>query len=167
MKMSPEMKKAQENMISGVLSAEGFLGEDEGRPLRDLIEETEELFSHHGLDIDELTTLLEELMEEGRKGLGEPITVRERWLVQTTEARGHLPCPFEDGIQRKITALIQNKANEESLLVSSLSLHLLMKHHFIEGRGSRFRMEPEQVKLVLDHDGNRLSSSINLRGNEF
>ncbi|WP_246157079.1 hypothetical protein [Oceanispirochaeta crateris] len=143
------MRKAQENMAPGVITADGFLGEDT-RPLQDMIVETEELMRHHGIDIDNVVQTLKDMMEEGRNGLGEPITVDEKWIVQTSEARGHLPCPFEDGIERKITTVIRNIKQGESIMISSLSLHLLKKHHFLEGKGSAFRLDPEKLKRVLE-----------------
>ncbi len=149
MKMSPNMKKAQENMAPGVITADGFLGDD-SRPLQDMIVEAEELMRHNKIDFDDVAQIMKDLMEEGRNGLGEPITVDGKWIVQTTEARGHLPCPFEDGIQRKITTVIRNIRLGESIMVSTLSLHLLQKHHFLEGKGSPFRLEPELVKRVLE-----------------
>ena len=149
MKMSPNMRKAQENMAPGVITADGFLGDD-SRPLQDMIVETEELMRHYKLDIDDVVQILKDLMEEGRNGLGEPITVEDKWIVQTTEARGHLPCPFEDGIQRKITTVVRNIRLGESIMYSTLSLHLLQKHHFLEGKGSTFRLEPDLVKRVLE-----------------
>jgi hypothetical protein len=149
MKLTPNMRKAQENMAPGVITADGFLGDDK-RPIQDMIVESEELMRHHGLDIDNVVQMLKDLMEEGRNGLGEPITVDGKWIVQTTEARGHLACPFEDGIERKITTTIRNIEKGESLMVSSLSLHLLKKHHFLEGKGAPFRLEPAAIKSVLE-----------------
>ena len=149
MKLTPNMRKAQENMAPGVITADGFLGDDK-RPLQDIIVESEELMRYQGLDIDNVVQILKDLMEEGRNGLGEPITVDGRWIVQTTEARGHLACPFEDGIERKITSTIRNIEKGESLIISSLSLHLLKKHHFLEGKGAPFRLEPSVIKSVLE-----------------
>jgi len=143
------MRKAQENMAPGVITADGFLGDDT-RPLQDIIVESEEIMRHHKIDIDHAVQIMKDLMEEGRNGLGEPITVEGKWIVQTTEARGHLPCPFEDGIQRKITTVIRNIQIGESIMVTTLSLHLLQKHHFLEGKGSAFRLDPALVKRVLE-----------------
>ncbi|MDC7240230.1 MAG: hypothetical protein PQJ50_07715 [Spirochaetales bacterium] len=149
MKMTPNMRKAQENMAPGVITADGFLGDDK-RPLQDMIIDSEELLRHHGIDIENVVQILKDFMEEGRNGLGEPITVDEKWIVQTTEARGHLPCPFEDGIHRKITTVVRNIELGESIMFSTISLHLLQKHHFLEGAGSPFRLEPVQLKKVLE-----------------
>ena len=146
--MTPAMKKAQENMQPGIIIADGFLG-DEKIPIRDMMVRDEAEMSRAGLSFDEVSDRLVYFLEEGRKGLGEPVTVDEKWLIRIIDPRGHLPCPFEDGIYRKMTAEIERKSTGEKLLVTDLSIHLLKEHHFIEGIGSRFRLEPELVKRVL------------------
>ncbi len=153
MKMSPEYRKAQENMQPGVITANGFLGDDT-RNIVDIIEADEEEFSRLGMDFDEVAAQLRHLLNEGRKGLDEPVTVDGKWIVTTTEARGHLASPFEDGIFRKVNATIQRatngKAEGPTLLVSDLSLHLMEKNHFLQGKGAPFRLDPHTIKTVLD-----------------
>jgi hypothetical protein len=134
MKMSPELKRAQENMLPGVITSAGFLGEDT-RNLVDIIEQDEETLQKLGIDIEEASRVLHNLLEEGRKGLGEPITVQGKYQVQVTEARGFLACPFEDGIFRKINAEVIHLPTGTNFLFSELSLHLFEKHHFLQGSG--------------------------------
>ena len=148
MKMTPELKKAQENMQPGVITADGFLG-DEKRSLKDIIVRDEEEMRKYGLDYEETAELLRELLEEGRKGLGEAVTVKERWLVQTFESRGPLTCPFEDGIFKKVTAEITDKKSGEKILVSDMAIHMMEAHRFLEGIGSPFRLDPERLKKVV------------------
>ncbi len=149
MKMSPQMVKAQANMQPGVITATGFLG-DESAPLVDLIARDEDTMHELGLDFDDVADRLEWLLEEGRKGLGEPVTIEGTWLVKTDEARGHLPSPFEDGIFRKVNATIRRTdGSTAEVRVSHLSLHLMRKYHFLEGKGSPFRIEPSALKSVL------------------
>lgn len=148
MKMTPAMKKAQENMQAGVIIAEGFLG-DEKKSIKDMIVRDGAEMSRAGLSFGDVSERLTYFIEKGRKGLGEPVTVDNKWLVLVVDPRGHLPCPFEDGLFRKISVEIELKSSGEKLLVTDLSIHLLKEHHFIEGRGSRFRLEPELVKRVL------------------
>ncbi len=138
-------------MQPGVITAEGFLG-DEEHSLKDIIVRDEAEMQRLGLEFEETADFLEHLVEEGRKGLGEPVTVDDKWLVQTFESRGHLPCPFEDGIFRKITAEIKNKKTGDSIMVSDLSIHLMKVHHFLEGTGSFFRLDPGRVHSVLALD---------------
>ncbi|MCF7929018.1 MAG: hypothetical protein K9L68_09010 [Spirochaetales bacterium] len=148
MKMSPFYVKAQDNMQPGIITSSGFLGDDT-RPIVDIIEHDEEIMQQLGLDFEEVANRLHELMEEGRKGLGEPITYQQ-FLLQVYEARGFLPSPFEDGIFRKVNVNIENKKNGKTLLVSELSIHLLQQHHFLQGRGSPYRLEPEDLKGTLE-----------------
>ncbi len=152
MKMSPEFTKAQQNMQPGVITSNGFLGDDH-RNVVEIVEADEEHFAALGIDFDEIAERLRFLMNEGRKGLGEPITVSDRWIVTVYEARGHLASPFEDGVFRKVNAQIEwapdGNASGKTILVSDLSLHLLEHYHFLQGRGSPFRLEPPDLKEVL------------------
>ena len=149
MKMSPQFRKAQDNMAPGEITADGFLGSDT-RPLPDIIEADEEKLQALGLTFEDVGQKLQSLLDQGRKGLGEPITVEGTWLVQVSEARGFLPCPFEDGIFRKITVTVTHQGKKQGLSYSALSLHLLNEHHFLQGQGSPFRLDPGNLKDVLE-----------------
>ncbi|MFP4374004.1 MAG: hypothetical protein ACLFPO_06725 [Spirochaetaceae bacterium] len=152
MKMSPEYTKAQANMQPGEITQDGFLGEDE-RPLVDIIAADEQEMTHQGLTFEETAARMRYLMEEGRKGLEEPVSVDGTWIVRVSEARGFLASPFEDGIFRKVNCEAQlapgGQPTGDRILFSELSLHLFEKYHFLEGRGSAFRNEPAQLKKVL------------------
>ena len=148
MKMSPELRKAQANMQPGVISAAGFLG-DERRPLVDIIEADEETMQALGLTFEEIAERMNYFLDQGRKGLGEPITVDEHWLVTVQESRGHMPSPFEDGISRKINATVTRADRGVTVTYSRLSIDLLEKHHFLQGKGSPFRLDPALLKSVL------------------
>ncbi|MCX7813706.1 MAG: hypothetical protein N2250_08675 [Pseudothermotoga sp.] len=147
MKMTPQQIKAQENMKPGKITADGFLGDDD-RNIVDIIQEDETNFARLGIDFNEVAELMRKLMKEGLKGLGEPI-VYEKWEIKVDEARGFLPCPYQDGIFRKRVATVRNLRNDEQIIFSDLSIHLLEKHHFLQGKGSKFRIEPEKIKKVF------------------
>lgn len=153
MKMSPEYTKAQANMQPGEITSDGFLGNDE-RPLVDIIAADENKMSAIGVSFEDAVERMRYLMAEGRKGLEEPVTVDNKWIVRVSEARGFLASPFEDGIFRKVNAQVEiapgGKGTGETLLFSELSIHLAEKYHFLEGNGSSFRINPEQIKKVLD-----------------
>ncbi|ANQ53603.1 hypothetical protein XJ44_03730 [Thermosipho affectus] len=147
MKMSPEMIKAQENMKPGVITADGFLGNDD-RNIVDIIAEDEREFAKLGMDFDEISNMMSEFLNIGEKGLGEPIKYKD-FEIFVYEARGFIPCPFEDGIFRKKVATVKNLKNGEKIMYSELSIHLLKKHHFLQGKGSKFRLEPKILKKVF------------------
>ncbi len=148
MKMSPEMQKARKNMEPGVIIKTGFLGDDT-RPLVDIIQHDEEVMKSLGLDFDTVVKKMKYLMEEGKKGLGDPITVDDTWRVMIHEARGRLPSPFEDGLFKKINATVERIDTKKSISYSELSLFLIEKHHFFQGKGSAYRVEPKDIKEVL------------------
>jgi len=153
MKLSPEYHQAQESMKPGAITALGFLGNDH-RNISDIIEADEELMAQLGISFEILVSRLKELMTEGKKGLGEPVTVSNTWLVRVDETRGTLPSPFpEDGIWHKVNAevnlLIHGENSGKILLYNDLCIHLIEKHHFFQGIGSPFRMNPIQAKEVL------------------
>lgn len=149
MKMTEDLKKASENMKPGIITAEGFLGDDD-RSLVDIIESDEEKIQSLKINLYDDIKRIKYLLEKGKEAFDEPITVDNKWLVKTDEARGHLPCPFEDGIFRKVNLRVKNLRNNEELFITELSLHLIEKHHFFQGKGSKFRVEPEQLKKVIE-----------------
>jgi len=148
MKMTPYMIKAQSNMLPGKITAEGFLG-DEKLNLNEIITRDEGEMIRLGMKFQTVADLLRALMHKGEHALGEPVTIEDKWIVQTIEARGNLPCPFEDGIFEKVTVQLKLISSEETIIYTDLSLHLLEKHHFLQGKGSPFRIEPMKIKRIL------------------
>ncbi len=149
MKKTPEIILAEKNMAPGVITAEGFLGDDD-LSLSEIITRDECEMRALKMDFNKVADILEHLIREGEKGMGEPITVDDRWLVQILEAKGSLPCPFgHQGLYRKTAAEITCLKSRETLLVTELSLHLLREHHFMQGKGSPFRLEPGKLGVIF------------------
>jgi len=145
------LHKAEANLEPGILTADGFLGRDNRRLLRILGDDARE-FADQGLDWAAVANRLEEFLDLGAAGLGEPITVEGRYLVHVAETRGLFPCPWEDGLWRKRSVSVKrlgDTASGAEILFSDLSLHLLKEHHFLQGKGSPFRLEPAVLKAVL------------------
>jgi len=153
MKMTEDLKKAQANMQAGVLTLEGFLGYDH-RDLATIIQHDEEEFARLGLDWAVVAAKMHDLLSRGTEGLGEPITLTP-FLVRVDETRGTLPSPWTgDGIFHKVNCEVrrlnkEGKPEGKILLYNELSLHLFEKYHFLQGRGSHFRLEPADIKTVL------------------
>ncbi|MGB4586725.1 MAG: hypothetical protein WBH66_06745 [Rectinemataceae bacterium] len=155
MKQKPVDSEAFGRMGAGTITALGFLGDDI-RPLEAIIAEDEAEFARLGMDFEAAAEALEKLKTAGERGLGEPITVG-RLLVQTGDARGMLPCPWGDGIFHKnaVSVRAADQAiescveGEDMLVFSDISIHLLRVHHFCQGRGSPFRLEPDLLARFL------------------
>ncbi len=148
MKDTIQHKEAEARMRTGAITAQGFLGDDP-RPVAEIVEADEGEFRRLGLVFEIVAAELERLRDAGEGGLGEPVTVDGKWLVQTGDARGRLPCPYGDGIHHKNSIWVRRVDSGEALVYSDLSIHLLKEHHFLQGRGSGFRLEPHAIKRVL------------------
>ncbi len=132
-------------MLPGRITASGFLGPDT-RSLADIIQADEETCARLGLDFAALAAELKRLRDAGSRGLGDPISVG-RFLVTSGEARGVLPCPWDDGVFHKNSIVVE--ADGLRLVYSDLSIHLVEAHHFFQGRLSEFRLEPESLKRLF------------------
>ena len=154
MKMSEQLKKAQDNMQAGTITSGGFMGIDT-RPLADIIAADEAEMASLYLDWDAVAKRLRTLLKAGIAGMGETVTVEQRLLVRADETRGRMPCPWEDGIYPKISAELQTLDPKTGLgtgpviVFNELIIHLIQKHHFLQGKGSSYRIEPETLKLLL------------------
>jgi hypothetical protein len=149
MKMSPEYQHASAAMAPGEISPEGFFGSDD-RLLPDIIQQDEEEMRRRGLDFDETADALSRFIREGGGGFGAPVVIDGKWRVTAEEARGLVPCPFRDGRYPKNRVTVIRIDSGASLLLSDLSVHLLAAHHFLQGRGSPFRLEPAVLKDMLN-----------------
>jgi len=146
MKMQYDDKNAAERMKAGVITSGGFLGQDT-RPLPDIIQADEEMFQALGLDFESVADALTRLEREGARGMGEPTTVDAVWLVKSDEARGKFPCPYGDGLFHKNSVNLER--GPDRIVYSDLSVHLLRVHHFCQGKGSPFRLDPVVLKRIL------------------
>lgn len=149
MKMTPDFIKAMEKMQPGKIVKSGFLGDDP-RPLTDIIQQDEEVMQKIGLSFEKISDKMKYLMDQGLRGLGEPISVDGKWIVRIDEARGKLPCPFGNGMFKKINVNVKSIKYNKSINFSELSLHLIEKHHFFQGKGSFYRMEPGFIEDILE-----------------
>ncbi len=149
MKMTPDFIRAQTNMMPGKITSDGFLGTDT-RPISDIIQHDEETMQKFGLDFSGVAEKMRELEHAGNQGLGEPITVDGKWLIKVDQARGYLACPWEDGIFRKLAIQVEHIPSRKKIIFSELSIHMIEKHHFLQGTGNPFRLDPEMLKQVLE-----------------
>lgn len=147
-KMTPQMQAAQENMRPGIISSQGFLGGDD-RPLVDIITEDEERVASTGKSIEEIAQRMEYFLVKGQAGLGEMIQVDADWEVRVDEARGKMVCPFQDGVFSKVNVQVCKISAAACITYSLLSMHLIQLHHFFQGQGSTYRVDPEDLARIL------------------
>jgi hypothetical protein len=150
MKQTVQMQKVQARMAPGVITRDGFLGEDR-RPLIDILLADGEAVKAIGLDHAAIAARMVELRDAGMAGLGEFVDVAPHFEVRVDSVRGRLPCPFGDpGIFPKTNVTVRNTHTGREITYTGLHIHLVRVHGFYEGHGSPFRLEPRDLAEVLE-----------------
>jgi len=131
-------------MEPGRLSRDGFLGND-SRTLQDIIAADLATLQAAGIERENAANLLDELHEAADEALETPKTVcNGQVALLATEVRGRISCPFGCGT-RVHKANIRIQARGLDLLLTPLSTHMIRRHGFFQGRGSPFRIEPDDL----------------------
>jgi hypothetical protein len=143
MKQTPQERKIRNNFESGTLTKCGFLGHDT-RHIHEIIKDDERILLSLKLNCEKAADTLAFFMEQGKSELEGCIDVGTV-KVQTQWDRGMIPCPFGDtGLHPKIITTVIDKRTKSEIKYSELSIHLIRKHGFFGGKGSPFRVEPEE-----------------------
>ncbi len=146
----PWLDRLEEKMRLRASPAHGFMGQDDRR-LIEILSGDDCTVHSLGLTHEQIADRLHLLMEEGRKGWGEPVEVEGAFLVEVQEARGKIACPWpHPGLYRKGMVRLEKKETGEKISYTDLVVHMIHDHGFYQGKGSPFRLEPSALKRILD-----------------
>ena len=149
MKQTYQEKIKRINFEPGQITKNGFLGTDQ-RHIHDIIQADEHILSRLEVNSNQIADRMQYFIEQGKKGLETLVTIGNYQLLFQWD-RGMLPCPFgERGLHHKLVAEVLNKKINRSVRFSQLNVHLIRMHGFFGGKGSSFRIEPEEIVHVLD-----------------
>jgi len=148
MKQTPELDRIQKLMQPGVISKDGFLGNDT-RNLADILADDLRIVTNLGFTHQELADTMEELTEAGKQAFGNPVLVRGFLEVTVDSSKGKIASPF-GGLYDKENVVVVNKKTGETIRWTTLNIHMIRDHGFYEGKGSYFRVEPEDLVRVLE-----------------
>ena len=149
-KQSPRFDRIQHNMYPMCLCQWGFLGSDR-RKLIEILTEDQGTVNSLGLTHEVIGRRLHEITEKGREGLGDPIVVDEKFEVEVQEVRGGIPCPWDHpGLYPKTHVKLEKIETGDTLVWSDLAIHLIEAHGFYQGRGSPYRLDPTELKRILE-----------------
>lgn len=144
MKQNPLESALRERMQPGVLSRDGFLGND-NRDIGEIAEADSAVVKNAGLEVSALADLIDEI-HEALEGTME--TTRElfggRLKASLDEGMGGIVCPFADGF-RAHKGVLTVQTPQQNLRLTPLHAHLIRQHGFFQGRGSTFRVEPNDL----------------------
>jgi hypothetical protein len=149
MKTTSSEKEIRSNFEPGKLTKDGFLGSDR-RHIHDIVRADEATLARIKMDVSRIADRMQDLIEKGKEGIESPVQSGDH-RIQVQWGRGMLPCPFgEPGLHHKLVAEVSNERLHSSIRYSQLSVHLIRAHGFFGGKGSVFRIEPEEIVRILD-----------------
>jgi hypothetical protein len=150
MKQTPELTAAQSQMAPGLISRDGFLGDDP-RLLADILAEDAARVAALGLTHAQIAERMQVFTDAARRMLGAPAEVEDRYEVAIQEVRGVVPCPWpHPGTFPKSMVRLTRKDTGETISWTELQIHMVAEHGFYEGRGSPFRIAPADLARILD-----------------
>ncbi len=150
MKQSPEMKKIQDNMQPGVITINGFLGDDH-LDLAQILDRDRNTVKKLKLTHQMIADKMRELRNKAEAGLGEFIKIEPHFEVRVSTVRGGIRCPFEDkGLLQKANTTVKNIKLGEEIIYTDLCIHFIEKHGFYQGVGSLYRLNPDKLATVLE-----------------
>ncbi len=149
MKRPPEIKQLEELLRSSRLVAGGFMGTDT-RPLEDILETDAAEVVGLGYSLEDIAARMSGLTEQARKGLGTTVRLDDKREGSADDNRGQVVCPWPHaGRYTKTLTTIRRIDTLETISWSDICVHFIGAHGFFQGRGSLFRMEPEQLVRIL------------------
>ena len=145
MKESPDAQKLEQILRSPAFSAAGFMGTD-ARSLVQIIYADLADVARFGYTPPLIAERMREITNIAKEGLGNWVAIDKSRRAMIVEVKGRIPCPWPHAgnYAKRITTLQDTETGRE-VLWSDLNIHLIDEHNFFEGRGSVFRIEPEEI----------------------
>jgi hypothetical protein len=153
LKRSPEEEKLHQKLKSSKFSAQGFMGSDR-RPVDEIIAADRRVLNHKGVSIEMLVEALARAYQKAQRALGAEVTIRPGVVAVFHESMGRVPSPFKgDGVFAKGEAVVTELASGQHIILTQLGIALIERHHFFQGIGSRYRIDPETALHILGLEG--------------
>ncbi len=150
MKLPVQATDLRKLLGPSMFSADGFLGSDKRSP-EDIIHDDLATLARLGIDKSKLVDALRSACAAAERALGAPVRLTGGVSAISRDWRGRIPSPFPgEGTFPKGETIFSDDETGESFSVSPLSLHLIDKHGFFQGRGSPYRVEPEMAARMME-----------------
>ncbi|MFP4105518.1 MAG: hypothetical protein ACLFVU_05430 [Phycisphaerae bacterium] len=149
MKFSPNDRKITERMAPGALCRDGFLGDDP-RPYWEIIDHDRSTVENLGTSCGDIAEKLGKILKEAMVAYGTPVKVGEDLVAAYRESMGRIPSPFGGGVFPKGEIELTDTRTDRTVVFTPLTVQLIGEHCFFQGKGSRYRLEPETLAKMLD-----------------
>ncbi len=147
MKQTPDAQKVQDSLREGILTRDGFMGDDP-RAFTDVIREDAGALEALGVTAEQLADRMAAITKAGLAASGAPVAF-EGYEVAVEDYMGRIGCPFRDHRAPKRNTTATEPKERETMAWTDLSIHLIRKHGFFQGKGSPYRLEPAELARFL------------------
>jgi hypothetical protein len=149
MKLSPQEKMKFDRLLPSKFSASGFLGND-ARTVEEIISEDISALKAFNVTHEDVALFLKDIHQKARAAFGNGIEITQSVTATHFESRGKIPSPFVgDGVFEKGETVVENKKIKLQFSITDLSIMLIDKHAFFQGKGSPYRIEPSVVAELI------------------
>lgn len=146
MKENPRNIPVVESLRAGILSRDGFMGEDT-RPFTEVILDDTAALASAGTNAVELADKMNRLTKAGLEQVGNEVALGG-YRVTVEDYMGRISCPFRDHRAPKRNTVVVDKAGRQ-MSWTALGVHLIRVHGFFQGKGAPYRLEPAELTDFL------------------
>lgn len=148
MKLSPQEQEKAKLFGASKFSGQGFLGDDPRQP-GEIIAADRKTLEHLGTTCEAVAIRLEAVFNRAEAAMGNTIEIKPGIRATFFEARGKIPSPFRgDGVFQKGEVEVKDLRSGRSIFITRLGIHIIDKHCFFQGKGSTYRIEPEDAATM-------------------
>lgn len=145
MKQTPLEIEIQKRLEPGVVTLDGFLGNDP-RHYHEIIEEDKAILEKLGLNCEQIAEKMQYFTDQAFECYDSSLIIEDKYSVEYISERGKIISPFQEkGLFPKGLIIFKNLKNNIEIRWTPLNIHLIRKHCFFEGKGSKHRIDP--IKL--------------------
>ncbi|MFN2267849.1 MAG: hypothetical protein ABR533_06200 [Desulfonatronovibrio sp.] len=139
-----------ESLRPSKFSACGFMGDDP-RNLEEVISDDASTMERLGRSRQDIVQTLNKIFKAAESKLGDPVPIAKDLIAEYIPCRGKIPSPFpgEGAFAKNMVQVTSNHGNVK-FYITPLSIHLIDKHGFFQGKGSPFRLEPEYIASLSE-----------------
>ncbi|MDD4891507.1 MAG: hypothetical protein PHU85_16430 [Phycisphaerae bacterium] len=149
MKRSPQLQFVVDRMGPGGVCREGFLGSDP-RPLEEILDADNSTVAGMNRTHAQIAERLQTVMDVAIAAQGRGVSVGPHLEAGWHEAMGRIPSPWPgEGTFSKGEMELTDARTGRTVRVTPLAVHLIAAHGFYQGRGSRYRLEPDELAAML------------------
>ncbi len=145
MKQTPKEEMIQERLKPGVVTLEGFLGQDK-RHYHEIISEDLDRLKSLGKSHGDIAERIQYFTDQAFEFADEAGIVDDHYEIQYQTERGKLISPFMDNVfVPKGFVRLTNLKNGVTVEWTPLNIYMIKQYGFFEGKGSTHRVEPDKL----------------------